>query len=135
MAPQMMLHKRARFDALDAAPLEVGRAAPAGKADADQVLQAAIAFLANGRDDGLAAAMEKLDPDDAVLRAVAALQALGMDRHTAWMLMLRWLAEQRAMDLSDAAEEAMERALDGVSAEQWQGAIVALGDALDPARA
>jgi hypothetical protein len=99
------------------------------------VLQAAIAFLANGRDDGLAAAMEKLDPDDAVLRAVAALQALGMDRHTAWMLMLRWLAEQRAMDLSDAAEEAMERALDGVSAEQWQGAIVALGDALDPARA
>lgn len=135
MAPQLVLHKRARFDALDAAPLETGRAASAGKADAEQVLRAAMAFLSTGRDDGLVAAMEKLDPDDAVMQAVAALQALGMDRHTAWMLMLRWLAEQRAVDLGDAIEEAMERTLDGVSAEQWQGAIVALGDALDPARA
>jgi Ca-activated chloride channel family protein len=128
--------KRARLDALDAAPMETGRAARASsdKADADEVLRSAIAFLSQGR-EGIADAMEALKPDDAVMRAISALQALGLDSDTAWMLLVRWLAEQRAVDLDDAAEEAMERALDGVSAEQWQGAIVALADSLDPARA
>ncbi|MEK8029259.1 VIT domain-containing protein [Ideonella sp. DXS29W] len=130
--PGAMFKKLADMVSSDA-PAERGRGVIARAqptADADAVLQAALHHLATGRHDGLAAAIEALNPDDSMRQALSRLSSLGLDADTAWLLLVHWLAGYRGGDLGDEGESVAERVLSSVSAEQWRGALEALVDSL-----
>jgi hypothetical protein len=99
-------------------------------ADADAVLQTAIAALSSGRHDGLATTLEALNPEPSLTQCIARLTSLGLDRDTAWLLLVHWYAGSRGGDLGDAGEAVAERALSNVSGDQWREALVTLVQAL-----
>lgn len=110
---------------------EGARAAQAPQtASADTVLRAAMAALSSGTHEGLAARLEALNPQASLVQCITRLASLGLDRDTAWLLLVHWFAGHRGDDLGDAGEAVAERVLAGVSAEQWQGALAVLAEKL-----
>jgi len=126
------LSKRLRTAVVGEAPAERGRgvADAVPTASADTVLQAAIAILSSSNEEGVAAALEALNPEPSLMHCITKLQSLGLDRNIAWVLLVHWLAGQRGSDLGDVGEAVAERVLAAVSAAQWQGALVAMVETL-----
>ena len=112
------------------AKFRLGRQAPdkeraTAPLDAQAILQVALGTLAPGSAP-LGSVLDALDAAPEVVQCLDALVALGLDRDTAWAVLLRWLAERGGMEISPAAEQALDDRLAAVTADQWRGALAAI---------
>lgn len=94
--------------------------------DKDALLQLALGILAVDPSAKLANVLDQQTLGQSVKECLDDLLKTGLDRETAWAVLVRWLAELGTVQMMTAIEQELESRLALVSSAQWRDAVLAL---------
>ena len=85
------------------------------------LVYAALAALGAGKP--LAQVLSVLDLQEEIRQCIAELVKLGLERETAWAVLVRWLVERCGIEAEPAAQARLDALIAGVTADQWRSAM------------